>query len=157
MPCHQQGGGDLLGLLTVTCSGHMAVWWWRPGHRHSLSTVGCGACPVPNCLFALAWCYLLQGAVEARNANYATICRQLTFSRRAWFADEEAAQQQLGSAAKPKAASSLYALTVDDAAGGWVVGSMGFCWWDWRRLAARPVFSSICTGFYRYCVTPHPA
>ena len=60
--------------------------------------------------------------MEARNANYATICQQLTFSRRAWFADEEAAQQQLGSAAKPKAANSLYALAVDDAAGGWVGG-----------------------------------
>lgn len=29
-----------------------------------------------------------QGAVEARNANYATICRQLTFISRAWFEEE---------------------------------------------------------------------
>ncbi|KAL4853623.1 Type II inositol polyphosphate 5-phosphatase 15 [Chlorella vulgaris] len=45
-----------------------------------------------------------QGAVEARNANYATICRQLTFSRRAWYAEEGDAPPPLLSG--PGAASS---------------------------------------------------
>ncbi len=46
-----------------------------------------------------------QGAVEARNANYATICRQLTFSRRAWYADDSEGGPAWGAAGAPNAAA----------------------------------------------------
>ncbi|KAL4426187.1 hypothetical protein ABPG77_007469 [Micractinium sp. CCAP 211/92] len=46
-----------------------------------------------------------QGAVEARNANYATICRQLTFSRRAWYADDSEGGPAGGAAGAPNAAA----------------------------------------------------
>jgi hypothetical protein len=68
-------------------------------------------------------CLCLQGAVELRNANYATICRHLTFSRRAWYADDEAAAApSLASATSAKAkappAGHLSSAAVyDDAAG----------------------------------------
>lgn len=69
---------------------------------------------------------LPQGAVEARNANYATICRQLTFSRRAWYAEEGDAPPPLlsgpGAAssnkAREKQAGLLGGSAADDLAGG---------------------------------------
>ena len=63
--------------------------------------------------------------MEARNSNYATICRQLTFSRRAWYAEEEAAAAAAATATPALAASKskgpqghyLGAAVFDDAAG----------------------------------------
>lgn len=45
-----------------------------------------------------------QGAVEARNANYATICRQLAFSRRAWYTDDPEGGPGGAAAGAPNAA-----------------------------------------------------
>lgn len=45
--------------------------------------------------------------MEARNANYATICRQLTFISRAWFEDEGTAALAAGPAASAGHKSKL--------------------------------------------------
>lgn len=50
-----------------------------------------------------------QGAVEARNANYSTICRQLTFIQRPWFEDESPAAAAAATAASGGLPPSLSA------------------------------------------------
>jgi hypothetical protein len=80
-----------------------------------------------------------QGAVEARNANYANICRHLTFSRRAWYAEEDAPPALAAAGAAPSKArerAGLYggAVVADDG------GERGRGW-------GRACDSKICAGW----------
>ena len=59
----------------------------------------------------------MQGAVEQRNANYAAIVKQLTFTRKAWFAAAEAADEGLNSSSGRPRPSALPAAQVEEEGG----------------------------------------
>ena len=68
----------------------------------------------------------MQGAVEARNANYAAICRQLNFTRRAWFGEEDdAAATAMLSAGSTHRKTCGYNLPADVLAGAAAADSDG--------------------------------
>lgn len=61
--------------------------------------------------------------MEARNANYAAICRQLTFISRAWFEDEAAALPAAPSAPRGKLGLPAPVVHDDGGPGAWVAGA----------------------------------
>ena len=87
--------------------------------------------------------------MEARNANYTTICRQLTFISRAWFEEEApaAAPGARGKLGLPTLVAAADSAGVPAIGMGWrcLAAHRGALWFGWLGFDQHLLPALVCT------------